>query len=217
MRCHRYFQAQCGFVAGSIGLAAASSFASIVEIGGDVVLREPPPSILLDQWESDTEIRGWFEREVVLPQDITLGHVNPGFVNDQSQLVNGIVHAGTRVRSYMVRTDPVGDGPVILSGYVIFDVPILGVYIGSQLGPTDPILGRPGVIYNGNSFRGLELDANNPEQDAFEISADRLRIDFVHQVGRWTDDIRIVTAIPGPGPICMMAIGAGFLCSRRKR
>lgn len=192
-------------------ISAPQARADIVGFGGAVVLAEPPPSILLGQWESDSEIRGWFEREVVLPTDLTLGHVNPGFVNTLSQLVSGTVPAGATVRSYMLREDPVADGPILLTGYVTFNTPIHGVYIGSQLGPTDALLGRPGVAYNQNSFRGLELDAT---EDSFEISADRLRIDFTMGVGDWTDDIRIVTAIPEPSALAGLL--AGVLALRRR-
>ncbi len=180
---------------GLFALSSASANADVVAIGGDVALREPPSSILLNQWESDLEIRGWFEREVVLSSGLTLGHVLPGYIDDQDDLHNGSVGAGTMVRSYMVRIDPVGVGPVIATGFVVFDTPILGVYVGSQLEPTDPILQRPGITYNANSYRGLELDGAAESEDAFEISADRSRIDFVMDVGEWTDDIRIVTSV----------------------
>lgn len=199
----------------SVAVLSPTARADIVGVGGSVVLRDPPASILLDQWESDTEIRGWFEREVALSSNLTLGHVNPGFVNDGSQLVSGIVLSGTTVRSYMVRLDAVAQGPATLSGFVLFDTPVLGVFIGSLLGPTDSLLGRPSVVYNTNSFRGLELDASTPEPDSFEISADRFRIDFVMEVTNWTDDIRIVTAVPSPSGVALLGLG-GFLFTRRR-
>ncbi|MBL8760073.1 MAG: hypothetical protein JNL50_02105 [Phycisphaerae bacterium] len=184
----------CLAVAMVVSCMGSRALADIVEVGGAVVLRDPPASILLNQWESDGEIRGWFEREVTLSSDLTLGHVESGFVNDVSQVVNGIVEAGTKVQSYMVRMDPEGAGPALLSGTVVFDRPIIGVIIGSRLVDTDAALGRPGVAYNQNSYRGMELDSSTPEADSFEISADRMKIDFTMDVGEWTDDIRIVTA-----------------------
>jgi MYXO-CTERM domain-containing protein len=106
-------------------------------------------------------------------------------------------------------------GPILLNGYVVFDTPILGVLIGNALGTTDALLGRPGVAYNQNSFRGLELEAATSESDSFEISADRLRIDFVMEIGDWTDDIRIVTAVPAPPVAALLALGG--LARRRRR
>lgn len=202
--------------AAAVACLATGAMAGIVSVGGSVVLRDPPPSILLNQWESNTEIRGWFERQVTLTAPLSLGHVNPGFVNDESQLVGGSVASGTTVQSYMVRLDPVAQGPSILTGFVIFDAPILGVLIGSQLGPTDSVLARPGITYNANSFRGMELNGADPEQDSFQISADRLRIDFTMDVNDWTDDIRIVTAIPSPSAAALLGLG-GLMAARRRR
>lgn len=196
-------------------IASSVARADIVETGGDTVLAEPPPSILLDQWESD-DIRVWFERETTLAQDITLGHSGPGFINDLSQISGDTVMAGTRVRSYMIRMDPVGAGPGSRSGYVVFDAEILGVYIGNQLVTTDDILGRPGVQYNQNSFRGMELDASDDGADAFEIAADLMRIDFTMEVPDWTDDIRVITAVPAPGTGVLMAGGLLSITRRRR-
>lgn len=187
-------KSSCLAIAIVVSCAGSKASADIIEVGGAVVLRDPPTSILLNQWESDEEIRGWFEREVTLTSDLTLGHVDRGFVNDVSQVVNGVVTAGTKVQSYMVRLDPNGAGPALLSGVVVFDKPIFGVIIGNRLIDTDAALGRPGVAYNQNSYRGMELDSSTPEADSFEISADRMAIDFTMEVGEWTDDIRIVTS-----------------------
>lgn len=198
-----------------VAFSATGAMADIVGVGGAVVLRDPPASILLNQWESSTEIRGWFERQVTLTSPLSLGHVNPGFVDNETQLVGGTVTSDTTVQSYMVRLDPVAQGPITLTGFVVFDTPILGVLIGSQLGPTDALLGRPGITYNANSFRGLELNGV-PGEDAFQISADRLRIDFVVNVGEWTDDIRILTAVPSPSAAAILGLG-GLMAARRRR
>ncbi len=183
-----------------VSTLASSASADILEVGGSVVLREPPSSILLNEWESSEEIRCWFERQTVLENGVTLGHVVPGYVDTDTQLVGGLIPRGSFIQSHMVRLDPIASGPVTLDGFVRFDMPILGVLIGSQLGPTDSVLKKPTVTYNANSFRGLELDGPAGESDSFQISEDRRRIDFAMTVGNWTDDIRIVTFIP---PACL--------------
>lgn len=194
----------------------STATAEIITAGGDTVIAMPPANILHNQWENDTEIRVWFERETTLIEDIQLGHSQPGLVEDQSQLDGNTITSGTQVQSYMIRLDPVGQGPVTLSGYLTFDTEILGVYIGSQLVTTDSFLGRPGVQYNANPFRGMELDVTNSEADAFEISQDLMRIDFVMQVGEWTDDIRVVTAVPTLGSVAILSAGL-FAATRRRR
>ena len=184
------------------GLAVVECSAQVAQLGGDAVVAEPPPSILLNQWESDSEVRVWSEWSGELGAPLSLGHVRPGVVKLQEQLVGGTVGAGTEVQSFMIRLDPIGAGPVALSGHVVFSTRIFGVYIGSQLNPTDSILGRAGVSYNKNSFRGMELEPASASLDQFEISTDRHRIDFVMDVGEWTDDIRVVTAATSCEPDC---------------
>lgn len=199
-------------------LAPAQTLADIVAVGGAVVMADPPATIIhsTGAWESNAEIRAWHERSLVLPVSLTLGHVATGPLTNEANLVDGVVPVGATVSSFMVRVDPLGGGPVLLSGFVVFDTPILGVYIGSQLTPNDDLLGRPGVTYNENIYRGMELDGNGgPSLDMLEISADRLRIDFICDVGDWTDDIRIITGtslpVATPGGACTGGSPAGSI------
>ena len=196
--------------------SATSATAGIVSVGGSVVLRDPPAMILLNQWESNNEIRGWFEREVTLSSPLVVGHVNSGLVTADSQLISGSLPSGTTIRSYMVRVDPVGVGPTILTGSLVFDVPILGVYVGSGIGDTDSLLGRPGIGYNTNSARGMEFDGPGGSAESFEISADRLRIDFIMDTQDATDEIRILTAIPSPSTAILAGLGCIFAGRRRR-
>lgn len=212
MRCLNAVTLSVSFVLSLSGLAQAG----IVEVGGDLVLAEPPADISNGLWTSDTEIRGWFERQVTLSADLTLDHVNPGFVDDPAQLVPGTLAADTTVWSYMVRLDPKTGGTHALTGYVVFDTPILGVLQDRPtLNATDDLLGRPGVTYNKNNNRGMELGYDGIEY--FQISADRLRLDFVMVVVNGpTDDIRIVTAVPAPGGTAALALGMATLLRRRR-
>jgi hypothetical protein len=196
---HSFHQAACSFVLSFAALSARTPLASadIVETGGAAVIAEPPADIRLGRWQSNTEIRVWFERERFLVEDQTLNHVNTGLVTSGVPRVSGILSAGTPVQSYMIRLETVTNNPVELSGYVVFDSPILGVIIGKPLlDSSDPVLSRPGVTYNTNDNRGLEF---NGTPDAFTISADRLRVDFTlwTQLGP-SDDIRVVTEFECP-------------------
>lgn len=176
---------------GGLMLAASVTQADVVSVGGAVVYSDVPSNIELGQWESDSAVRLWKESLLVLPEDIEPGHTQPGTTVDfPSDQVSGIVPAGTRVLTLMLRVDPIGSGPVTLGGWVVLNRPILGVYFGTQLVTTDSLLGRPGVAYNENEERGLELDS--VALDAFQISADAKRIDFVFGTGEFTDDIRLV-------------------------
>jgi hypothetical protein len=196
-------------------MLTSPAFAGIIEVGGAAVLAEPPANIALNQWESDTEIRGFFERQTVLFSDLALDHVNTGLVDHESLLVPGFVTAGTAVQSYLFHADSVAGFDALLSGYVVFDQPILGVLIHtSSMNGTDDFLGRPGVIYGNSPGRRLELPPGS--LDTFEISADRTRLDFTLKFGLAYDELRIITAVPEPGSLALLSL-VGFTGLRRRR
>jgi len=173
-------------------VGTANAQADITEISGAVSLRDPPVNILLNQWESDSEIRCWFERYLTLETDQHIGYTGPVIINVGSPLQDGTVPSGTRLSSFMIRHDPVGAGPVTLVGSVTFSTPIIGVYAGNGIETRDAIFALPNIMYNMNPFRALELTADSGGTDGFTVSEDRLRIDFEMAVGEWTDDIRVL-------------------------
>lgn len=196
-----------GIVCGMVACLGGSVRAGIVKVGGAAVIAEPPPNISHNLWESDTGARVWFERTVELGSPLAVNAVNTGMVFPVG--TPGDI-APQAIESYMLRTDPIGGNLISLDGFVVFDQPILGVVTqGNTLDNTDALLGRPGINYNLNEARGLE----NP--DTFLISADRLRVDFLYETGTWTDDVRIITAVPEPGSIAMLAL-AGLTLLRRR-
>jgi len=213
----RYHTVASAFVAGAIAaLSASPALADIIEVGGAAVVAEPPSNIALNQWESDTEIRGFFERQTTLLADLELNHVNTGLVDHESLLVPGFISAGTAVQSYLFHADSVDGFDALLSGYVVFDAPILGVLIKTaSMNGTDDFLGRPGVTYGNSPGRRLELPPGS--LDTFEISADRMRLDFTLKFGAAYDEIRIVTAVvPEPGSLALLSL-MGLTGARRRR
>lgn len=205
-----------GFAFAVVALLAPHASADIIEVGGAAVLAEPPTNIAINQWESDTEIRGFFERQTTLLSDLELDHVNTGLVDDESLLVPGFVSAGTAVQSYLFHADSVDGFDALLSGYVVFDTPILGVLIKTaSMNGTDDLLGRPGVTYGHTAGRRLELPPGS--LDTFEISGDRTRLDFTLKFGDAYDEIRIVTAVvPEPGSLALLSL-VGLTGLRRRR
>ncbi len=199
----------------ALGSIAPIASADIIEVGGAAVLAAPPASIQMDEWENNTEIRGFFERETTLVSDLGLDHAFPGLVDDESLVVPGVVAAGTRVQSYLFHGDSVDGADARLSGYVVFDTPILGVLFRSgALNGSDSFLGRPGVTYGTNIGRRLELPPGS--FDTFEISADRLRLDFTLQFAQAYDEVRVITAVPSPATLPVMAaLGLGAMRRRR--
>lgn len=183
--------------------------AGIVEVGGAAVIAEPLPDIRLDRWESDTEVRVWAERSVVLGSPLAVDAVNTGTVFPGGVAGNIAAQA---VESYMVRSDPIGEHDVIYSGFVVFDQPILGViFLEGRLNDTNALLGRPGITYNANTNRGFE------GEDTLQISDDRLRVDFDYFTGAYTDDVRIITAVPEPAALSLLVLGSAALLRRPHR
>ncbi len=204
-----------GVVVAVIAMLAPLASADIIEVGGAAVLAEPPANIALNQWESDTEIRGFFERQTVLFSDLALDHVNTGLVDHESLLVPGLVSAGTAVQSYLFHADSVAGFDALLSGYVVFDQPILGVLIHTaSMNGTDGFLGRPGVTYGNSPGRRLELPPGS--LDTFEISGDRTRLDFTLKFAAAYDELRIITAVPEPGSLALLSL-MGLTGMRRRR
>lgn len=204
-----------GVVVAVIAMLAPLASADIIEVGGAAVLAEPPANIALNQWESDTEIRGFFERQTVLFSDLALDHVNTGLVDHESLLVPGLVSAGTAVQSYLFHADSVAGFDALLSGYVVFDQPILGVLITTaSMNGTDDFLGRPGVTYGNSPGRRLELPPGS--LDTFEISGDRTRLDFTLKFAAAYDELRIITAVPEPGSLALLSL-MGLTGMRRRR
>lgn len=201
-------------IAMSFLLASSAAYAGIDSLGGSAIIAEPLEDIRHNMWESDTEIRVWFENDVVVSTNSDCGRTLPGFVDAESQLDGAPLEFGSTINSYMIRFDPVGSNEGSLTGFVVFEEPILSAWIGSRLNETDNEYGRPGVRYNKNLARGMELDSNSPAGDSFEISRDRMRIDFSMNIGlggqSYTDDIRVITATQGPGPCSSADLSVPF-------
>ncbi len=169
-----------------------AALADIVALGA-AVIASPPDDISLDAWESSTEARAWFERDVVLSAALDLDVVNSGLVQDAADVVVGQVPAGVAISTYMLRVDPFGGASTQYRGYVTFDRPILGLLIHrAQLNGSDATLGAPSVSrYNKNANRGVDLA---DDDDSLEISTDRRTVTFLYTAGNYTDDILIVVS-----------------------
>lgn len=205
-----------------LALSHSVARADIVAVGGSAVVAEPPSNIQNAQWTSDTEARIWLERETILSAPLLADAVSTGVVF-QNGIVGepGFIPEGTPVASYMLRTDPVttGGGGVFYDGFIDFDLPILGVmFLRSTIVASDALLARPGVLYNQNSDRGLEVHSgvSDPMRDALLISADRLRIEFDWRTFAGTDDVRILIAVPAPGSLALLTF-AGLPACRHTR
>lgn len=181
--------------------------ASIISTTGDVVKISPPPSVRIDEFENDDEIRAFDERQdIMLPTDITVDIDAPGIYDDLGDLpaIPPTIPAGTFVRSHYLHSDPEDESLTHrYNGSATFDEDIIGVLLsGSYVTATHSILGAPGTRYGGGA---IEL---GPRRDTVEISSDRRTITVQFSTRSGADRLRVITrGVPEPTCSILLAIG----------
>ncbi len=205
-------------------LACGSTFASIITITGDITLLDPPPGdVSQNALESNTTMYAFQEQEnLILNNDIRVNILDPGFYDDTSDLVIGSIGKGTAVNSYFVHSDRNPDEPGFpdLSGTITFANDILAVIVlAPDLTSSDSDLGAPGTLYAtgaiADQLRGLEL--RQGLLDSIDISADRRTITINSRSILARDELRIITAVPEPASLGLIAIGGVIAAFSRRR
>jgi hypothetical protein len=156
----------------ALARAAEPASASVVSAGGQVIAGAPLPMVAHGAHEN-TQFMYLFTEQagqtlgVDTPIDIkpsTYPHV---YSNTAGGLAPGDIAAGTKVDSYMLFSDPVGQpgSPgVKYAATVTFNAPILGVEVTDlSLGATDSTLGHPGTTYSLVNNNGLEASYDKVE------------------------------------------------------
>jgi hypothetical protein len=236
----------------SIVLAVATLFAAcavaaradIVSVGSGIQVRAPvlttdtggDNELAQDEYQSDSQIRVWFERRVQTNASFTLDHVvtasaGTGTVATNGALNSGTIASGTRIDSYYIRYDPVtnntrlSDSSGSLS--ITFDTDILGLamdnngIVGSTAGldetddgSTDAngqaFEGPSPMTYKNAGARGFELGTGTAG-DRFSISSNRRTITILNVFANGNDDLRIFVAAAVPEPATLSLFGAGAL------
>ncbi len=192
-------------VAGAAGvlLDAQPSGASVVAVGGQVVLVNPPAVVAKGVDSSVFDIHLFTERTAftlpgALPVDLTPGGTFPIQWHTGDPVSTSVLAAGTPVDSYFMCSNPPGEGQQYnYNATVSFSTPILGVIMtGSTIESTDSEVGAPGTNYlfnvpNPGLNAGNSPDPGNP--DGFElVSATAINVSFLTDGG--IDCIRVITA-----------------------
>ncbi len=209
----------CGWM---VLVCASAASAGIVGVGGSVVHIQAPasaePNALTSTW-----IHAWNEKQgVVLEHSLVVNAAQPGTYQYETDLSPAAIMSGTVVNSHYIHFDTPGEDELILSGWVTFDAPILGVIAagdnpGWNLLESTDFLGAPGTLYPGGlKHRGLELPNGI---DTFTISQDRMTL-IIDQfrVVKPGDHVRVITeTVPAPGAMTLAGLGGLLALGRRRR
>lgn len=177
-----------------------TSIAGITRTTGDLQKIQAPPSVEQGQLESDAEAFIFIEREdVALERNLTVDFRGTGTINRSGQLGTERISSGTRINSYFIHFDAVGQTQQSenVQGSVTFENEILGLMlltntINSANRFADPELRAVRTEY-GNSH-GLEFSAQQQlSDDNLTISDSGRTLTFDLQNNVQTDQIRVIT------------------------
>jgi hypothetical protein len=183
--------------AGTIGAFAASaapSGASVITLGGQVVLVSPPAVVAKGVDSSARQVHVFQERSSFalpqsLPVDITPGSSFPNSWTGGVPLTPSTLAPGTPIDSYFMDSNPAATSPSPFDATVSFSTPILGLIItGSSLQNTDAIVGAADTQYEFN----VPDPGLNPGDSVKLVNASTIHMSFRTSGG--IDCIRVITA-----------------------
>ena len=202
----------------AVALVASAASAEIVGVTGELAEIEAPPSVVFGQCVSTTEMRVFEEQQdITLTEDLQVTITSAGTYANPEDLTPGVIPAGTVIRSYFLNADPNSHMSVYFNGSVTFDGDILGIMTRQiDLDPSDAITGALGTTYPyGQLSRGLELGAAGSDQ--IIVESDLRTLTVVRAVASIPgDQIRVITAVPEPTTLGLLALGGAALLRRRR-
>jgi hypothetical protein len=190
---------------------------------GAVVVVDPPASVNMGAYESNTEIRLFGESyDVLLTRDVPVDITAAGVYASIASLTKGTLLAGERVNSYLFHFDP--SETTELYGSATFDNEILGVIVTNALGNSYKLVrGAPDTVY---SHGPLELGGgggdSSPIRDIVTVEADMHTLVVDLRATTSWDHVRVLTAtpvsVPEPTTFALLCVGAlGLLLHIRRR
>jgi hypothetical protein len=172
----------------AIALAATSATAAIVATAPAFIQIAPPPSVELNQLQSNVDLFAFNERQCFsLTYNLQTDH--------------GVIPAFTKMSSHGLHGDPFTQ--LVLNGRVRFDGQIIGVISTTAgLDATDAACGAPGTVYptGVEPNRGLE----STQADSYQIIAGGFGIAAVMDIPffSFSDQIRVLTRCECDGDVC---------------
>lgn len=168
----------------------SSVVGEIINTTGDVVKVPRPKSIMIGDYESNTDIWAFVETDnFKLPIDVQVDISESGYYGNQ--LTPSILPAGTVIDSYYLHHDPVRGEHTRVKGSITFDTEILGLIVADETFTASDFFTEGSTRYaTGQVARGIEVTSS---QDWIELSSDRRTMTLMMVAGFPGDQIRIFT------------------------
>ncbi len=188
-----------------MALLVGSANAAVRSTTFPVVKVDPPSSVVLGAFQSNSEIRVFDEVQNLtltspLAVDILASNATFGFpIVKPFTGKEGTIPADKVINSHLVHADPVGTQLINLTGQVTFNEPILGIILltnslfrDADSSNIDSLLKRVGTQYDAdptkNTARGF--DPNDTDKVTF-INATTIEVNV--NVSPFTDQLRVIT------------------------
>ena len=177
----------------------------VLQMTGMMKFVPPGPGLVPGAYEDSEHITVFLEqRRVTLSDDLRVDLADPGEFRKIRHNKGPVLPRGTRVRSYLLQLDPVGQVPKLdpsksrVQGQITFDQPILGLLASNdKLLATDPSLGHTKADY-GKLPRGVEPPKpklpNAEGRDVVILAADQRTLTLNIAAGSAVDQIRVLVS-----------------------
>jgi hypothetical protein len=221
-------------------LATQTMATGIVASSNTVSLISAPASVQSDQLTSNNTIFVFKESTIALPTALEVNGTAPGEYPSPDCYDIGFnytcssryIAAGTLVSSYLFHTDldaiPYPTEPLPFRGTATFDTEILGLIFTSRLlHDSDLIVGSSNTLYPASDGDGpnrqFEYEGNSFPcpvglADCVSLSADRRTITLAFGTAWYSDELRVIVAVPAPVTLGLMfAALPGWIVVRARR
>ena len=177
----------------------------VLQTTGMMKFVPPGPGFVPGAYEDSEHITVFLEqRKVTLSNDLHVDLADPGEFRKIRHDQGPVLLKGTRVRSYLLQLDPVGQLPKLdpaksrVQGQITFDQPILGLLASNdKLLATDQSLGHTKADY-GKLPRGVEPPKpklpNAEGRDVVILAADQRTLTLNIAAGSAVDQIRVLVS-----------------------
>lgn len=205
-------------------LCAGSATASIVSTSGQATLISRPGDAQLNALTSNTTAFVWDEAQsVTLAAPVSIDASSPGLYTSSLSFVFATLPTGSVVSSQYVHFDTVGGTSHAVDGSITLDGTIVGVIAWNRAGfahldASDAVFGLGTLFSEGLVRRGVfdSGDGSAGNEDFFSIGSDLHTLTFHLEVTNPFDELRVLTTVPAPSVIPVLAI-AGLVGVRRRR